>query len=526
MESAIPAHPGGQAVKEGQTAVIASGGSDSQRVLSNSLVVMIRQGFLWGLNAILLLFLPTYLGGEGMGQLQFMLSFTAIIAVGASLGYQQFVTKEVARNHSAAQTYLGAAVALRILLVMVGILITVIVVETIGYEADLKLVLYVGTGAIIALNFAKMLIGFLWGYEDMKGPAKAEIAAKIFGVSAGIPVLVLTSSVVGYVAVLLASNLLMAAIASYYLSRRVRLNINFNKAMMQRLVVGGMPFLLMLVILELYAHADVIILRAFTNDQVTGWYGAALQFFKAAELFPVAITTAMLPTLSRLHISDTAVLASIARKALAVVAVIGVPMALILSLLAEQVITLMPYPDEFNNSIASLTILALTIPITAFLTVLGTIAISADRQRAMAWALALTLLIDVILNIIMIPYFEREYGNGGIGAAITTLAAEVVMIVIAVKLMPQGVFNRAMKTMIGKILLAAAALSGIGLLSYPTGIHPIATVACGAIAYAVLIFALKVFTPAEVKNLANTVLGRGKRPDIVAEAIAEQEAQE
>ena len=92
MESAIPAHPGGQVVVDADAAATASN-SDSQRVLSNNIVVMTRQAFLWGLNGILILFLPRYLGADGMGQLAFMLSFTSLVAVGISLGFGKFITK-------------------------------------------------------------------------------------------------------------------------------------------------------------------------------------------------------------------------------------------------------------------------------------------------------------------------------------------------------------------------------------------------------------------------------------------------
>lgn len=511
MESVVP---GGLAVED-VAAVTTADSRDSQRVLSNSLVVMTRQGFLWGLNSILILFLPRYLGAEGMGQLSFMLSFTALVAVGISLGSGKFITKAVARDTSAAQRFFGAAVALRLLMTIIGVAITVIVVEAIGYEADLKSVLYVGTGSMVAVIFARQMVGFLHGFEDMKGPARAEIASKILAVAAGIPVLILTSSVVAYVAVLLGAHLIMMVLSGYYLRKRITLGVNFHRPTMRTLFMGGLPFLMMVVILELYAHADVIILRAFTNDEVTGWYGAALQFYRAAELFPAAITTALLPTLSRLHKSDVANLAAIARKSIGVVAAVVLPISLVLSLLAGQVIELMPYPAEFDNSIVVLSLLALTIPITAFLTVLGTIAVSVDRQRALAWALAATLLVDILLNIALIPYFEREYGNGGIGAAITTLAAELVMVAIALKLMPPGMLDRKLKMMLGKIVVAAAVLSGIGLLSYPMGINPIATVSVGALVYIGLVFAMKVYTVNEVRHLANTLLGR-RRPGELA----------
>lgn len=518
MESVIPAATGEQAAT--MSTPTTAPDRDSQRVLSNSLVVLTRQVFLWGLNSVLVLFLPRYLGAEGMGQLSFVLSFTALVAVGITLGFGKFITKAVARDSSIAEQYFGAAMALRVLLTIIGVAVTVIIVEAIGYEPDLKLVLYIGTASMVAGTFAKSAIGFLWGFEDMKSPARAEVAAKFLGVAAGIPVLILTSSVVAYVVVLLGANLLQFVLANYYLQKRVKLRISFNVPLMKTIVTGGMPFVMMVVILEMYANADVIILRAYTSDAVTGWYGAALQFYQSAQLFPLAITTALLPTLSRLHKSDITVLANIARKSIAINAAVIVPASLALALLSKQIIDFLPYPAEFDNSVLTLSILAMTIPITAFLSVLGTIAISVDKQRAMAWALAGTLLLDIVLNIIFIPFFQDRYGNGGIGAGLTSLVAEVVMVVIAVKLVPSDLFDRGTRLMVGKILVAAAALTGIGLLSYPTGINPIVTVILGCLVYLGLIFGMKIYTVNEVRSLVNTVLGRRSIQDPAGEPEA------
>ncbi len=95
------------------------------------------------------------------------------------------------------------------------------------------------------------------------------------------------------------------------------------------------------------------------------------------------------------------------------------------------------------------------------------------------------------------------------------------MVAIAVKLMPNGLIDRKMKLMMGKILIGAAVLAGIGLLSYPTGINPIATVALGGVVYIGLVFAMKIYTVSEVRHLINTVLGR--RP--LTELAPEEEVQ-
>ena len=191
MKSAVPVSTGEQAVTEDQIASTesAGGGDDSQRVLSNSLIVMLRQGLQWFLNFLLLLFMPTYLGAEGMGQVQFTVSFIAVVLVLTTFGYRQYITKEVARDNSNAALFLGPALGLRLLLTILTVIVVVAIVESVGYDSDLKTSLYLGNFAFFFLGFARLLVHFLWGFEDMKGPATAEVAAKVVAVALALPVL-------------------------------------------------------------------------------------------------------------------------------------------------------------------------------------------------------------------------------------------------------------------------------------------------------------------------------------------------
>ncbi len=53
---------------------------DSQIIVSNSLTLLLRRLVLWGLNGVLILFLPRYLGDHGLGQLSFAQSFSYLFA--------------------------------------------------------------------------------------------------------------------------------------------------------------------------------------------------------------------------------------------------------------------------------------------------------------------------------------------------------------------------------------------------------------------------------------------------------------
>ncbi|MEX0761276.1 MAG: flippase [Dehalococcoidia bacterium] len=496
MESRLPAN-----------ALVAG---DSQIVVRNILMLLLRQGMVWVLSGVLILFLPRYLGAEGLGQLQFARSFAAILAVMATLGAHQFLVKEVARDHSQASHYIGTAIGMRLLASLLVIAAVSAVAQLSGFSVTAATVMYLAAATMVITSLARLLAGFLHGFEDMGGVALADVAGKLTVVVVGTIVLVSMQNVMAYAGVLLMGAVVHLAVAALFLRSRILLRLDFYMPRARTLLKGGVPFLLMAFILEIYNHADVVILRMFTNETTTGWYAAALQFYRAAELFPLAITTALMPTLSRLHLTDVSMLASIAHKSIAVGALVVLPMSLGLSLLSERLIAFLPYPDTFQNSVPLLTLLALTIPATALLTILGTIAIAVDRHKVWAYALLLTLTVDIVLNVLTVPYFDRVAGNGGIGAALTTLLAELVMVAVGVWLMPKGVITWETARLIIKIILGSSVIVAAWLLAIWLNLPVLLLVALGGVGYLAVIFTTRAVTFSDLIFVRRAVSGRLK----------------
>ncbi len=492
-------------------APVAGARSDAETVAKNSTTLLLRQAVLWGLNSILVLFLPRYLGAEGLGQVQFAISFAALFEVGITLGARQFLIKEIARDKSKSAYYLGTAIGTRVLTTTVVLLVILAVAQATVSSSTARAVVFVAAGTMVVTAFSRLLTGVLHGHEDMKSPAVSEVAGKLIVLVAAIPVLITGRGVVAYALVLLGGTLVNAALNLRAVRKVTPLRVDFNWLRARELVIGGLPFLFMAFVLEIYNHVDVVILRAFTTDTETGWYAAALQFYRAAEMFPLALTTALLPTLARLHAQGTPALAGIARKSIAISGLVVIPVALGLSFLSKDLISFLPYPATFDNSAVLLSILALTIPMTTFLTVLGTVAVAVDRQKVWAYALLFTLLLDIVLNMVFVPYFARVHGNGGIGAAITTLAAEAVMVIIGVRLLPRGVLDRALGVTFLKITVAAGAMVGAGFLASWLGTGVPLVIAFGAATYLATVLLTKAVTADDVSFLKDKLSGRFTR---------------
>ncbi len=465
----------------------ASGAEDSRIVVSNSLILLARRVIFWVLNGILLLFLPRYLGDQGLGQLAFAQSFAMLFTTVLSLGLGMFLVKEIARNRSFIETHLGAAIGIRVLTSVVVAGLVVGITQLTTFSTDAETVMYIAATATVALSFVRLADSALAGMENMAWLAFADIVGRLVVLTAGIVVLVQGLGVVAYAIVLVAANLVNLGLVSGYLARRVRVRINFEYPRIKTLLIGGAPFILMGFLLDVYNQTDTIVLRIVAGEAVVGWYAAASQIFKTVSMLAFVFTTALFPTLSRVHASGLDASIGMARKSLMIGALGIVPMSVGISLFSHEIISNLPYPDEFQKSIPLLTILGLTIPLTAFLMILGTIAIATDRQKAWAMALLATVVLNVVLNVIAAPYFQSHYGNGGIGVALTTLVSEMFMVLIGIRLMPKGVLSHAVAITLLKVFVATGVMALVVVVARNAGLPTVPVVATGVLVYGVLV---------------------------------------
>ncbi len=491
----------------------ASRAADAHILVQNSVVLVARYGLFWVLNALLILFLPRYLGDTGMGQVQFAMSFAALFATVVGLGARQYLIKEVARDRTKVAELMGAALGMRVLSSVAVLLVIFGFAQLTGYSNEAKIILYVAGLWLVANNLANLFGSILQGQENMSVPALGELTNKGIELVAALVVLVLLGlGVVAYAVVLLFGALgEVAVLARYLAARGTSLRINFHLPAFKVLLVGGIPFILMGVIQNLYSNVNVVMLRFLTAEEVVGWYAAALQIFKAVGFLPVALTTAMLPTLARVHSTDVQYLATMARKGITVMVLIIVPIGVGTSLIADRLIPMLPYPESFKNSIPLLQVLALTIPVTALLTVFGTIAIAVDRQKTWAIWLAATVGLNIVLNYFAITYFRASAENGAIGASVATLVSEMFMLAVGVWLMPKGVVSRSLLSSIARTGVAVLGMAAAVQWAKSAGLDLVPVVGIGAVSFAGLALLARAVPVRDLVFLRDVVRNRAGR---------------
>jgi O-antigen/teichoic acid export membrane protein len=487
------------------------------KVADNVVALLVRQVLTWSLTAVLMVFfLPRLLGDAGLGKITFAIAVITILLVVTNLGTATFTVKQVALDSRRVSDILWHAYALRLVMGLVAGAVILLVTHLSGLDNESKWVLSIASLTLIVMGLDAAQIAALQGLENMRRIAMAEVAGKATLLVLGVAVLETGHGVVAYALAMLCGSIVGFLVNFSYLATRHLRRPSLSPAVARYLIVGGLPFLMTGAIMQFYTWSDTLTLRFLTRDAVVGWYGAANQLYATMNFVPLVIITALLPALTRFHAQDRATMRVAVEKGMLAILTTGIPLAAGSLVLSGELIGFLRYPAEFRHSVPLLATLALTLPVTGSLMLVGTVAIAADRQKEWAITVAITSIISLAINIPFIIFFDRVYGNGALGVTIAAVLSEVLMVALGIRLVPAGIMGRSILVGLARCLAASAAMAavlvGVKMLRDP-GFVPL--VMLGVAVYFISLLALRGITIAEVKFLLRAALSRGQAAEEV-----------
>jgi O-antigen/teichoic acid export membrane protein len=271
-----------------------------------------------------------------------------------------------------------------------------------------------------------------------------------------------------------------------------RFRWRFEPALLRRWFWMGLPFAVTFVLSTLYWKLDVPLLKLFKGSAEVGWYSFAYRPFEALLFVPITILGVVLPVLAVYQQSSPERLRSAVTVFFKGMLMLGWPVTIGVVLLAHPIAGL--WSGFYPESIPALQILALAY-VFAFVNNAFIGALTAlDRQKTYAQAAGISLVVNLVLNLILIPQF------GYIAASWTTVATEVVLV---------GTGWWFTQRYLGKLHLVAGSwrpiLAGavMGAAIFPLrGVHGVAVVLVvllGVAVYAAAILLLRAMTREEIQ---------------------------
>ena len=437
--------------------------SGSRKVVWNLLSSVGAQVISWGITLTVMIFMTRALSAAELGKFTFVGSFLGLFSVFTGLGTATVIIRDIGHDRNRAEELLRAGIVLRIPLSIMFSALAVLVAYATGNPPDTMKMVWAGAVGLIVIAFNEVLYAGLSGKEDIVRQSITGLLEK-FAVAAILLFILfahLHYQLWWFTAAGVAVSLLIFVINASAFPVLLRNWGQLRLSTVKYLVMAGLPFFAMYVFRQIYNQVDATaihyLLPKAIADANVGWYGTSNKLLGSAIFIPVALATVLLPTLSRLHSTDESRFANSVRRAMGLIIVAVIPIALPIILVPKFILFgLLHYPvSQYGNSVPIFRIFGCGL-ILWYVTQISGLALVVRKQETTMCRISVVALVLTLLSlIILIPMTYHAYGNGGIGAALSDVLVEVYMVFAFGFALPRGFFTSSTFWTILKVAVAA-----------------------------------------------------------------------
>lgn len=373
---------------------------------------------------VVMVFVGRYLGAEEFGKFNFSMAIVTTASLLSDFGVTTLVKRTVARNPEQAESYFGNLVSLKVILSLLAILVSMVAVFLLRKEPDVRFAVFV-LALAASLKALKMVpVTFFQALErfDLFALSSAVHNAGLF--LFGAIALWCGANLTTFVCVFAIFKAVDTAV-TYALSYKTigRAAPRYDFSFMRRLQVEALPFGFYVLIIEVYSYMDTILLSVMRSDVEVGWYNGAFKIFEGLAVFPLILSQAMSPRLSRLYKTDVSAHQILAARTVKFGAM-AAGLIVVSGIVVGRDLVLFLFGSAYGESIPVLEILLVAFLFVYLNFIFQMILITIDRQWVMPW-MGLGGIGTVILAcVLLIP----KYGH--LGAAFALLASEFVLFLI------------------------------------------------------------------------------------------------
>jgi O-antigen/teichoic acid export membrane protein len=456
----------------------------------------------WTMAFLWTFVVPRALGPAGLGILVAALSVSGVLGIVLGLATKMYLVREIVMDRPAASKLVGTATVLRLLLTPVFAVAVVVYAQLAGYGHEEKVVLYLAATATALTLLAEPMQAGFQAIERMQYLAYSDVINKSSQGLLGIALVLVGFRATGIVATSAAVAGVVVLLNAFWLRRFLRLDLRTSAGRLVDMAKESAAYWAFGVFSMLYLWIDTIMLSLMTNAEQVGWYGAPIRLFQTLMFIPVVMATVWLPRLVSAFKESPERLLATARVPLELVLLASAPICAGTAVFADPVIHLL-YGSQYAEAVPVMVILGFCIPPMYMNILLSQVVVAAKRQMDWTKVMVLATVVNPPINFVLIPWTEHRYGNGAIGAAISLLVTELILVAVGFVIVgPHVLDRRAIRRCILAIVASAAAWA-IAYAARPLG-TPVQFAAGGATLVG-LALVLRIATPEELALLRAAV---------------------
>jgi O-antigen/teichoic acid export membrane protein len=457
-----------------------------QKIAKNTIVLIAATIISRVLGFFYVMYIARYLGAEGFGILSFALAFTGIFGVFTDLGLGPLTVREVARDKSLAKKYLNNISVMKIILVTITFALIAIAINLLDYPEQTIKTVYLISLSVVFNSFTGMFYSIFRAFEKMEYQSLGQILNSILMLVGVLFAISQRFSVIGFASLYFMISV-VALVYSFVISicKFVKPKMEVDWNFWGPTIKEALPFGLTGISGMLYTYTDTIMLSLMKGDEVVGWYNAAYKLMLILLFIPGVINMAIFPSMSRFYISSKNSLKLMYEKYFKFMFMIGIPIGIGTTLLADRIILLI-FGIGYTQSIIALQVLIWTMVLTFTGAAFVELFESINRQIVITKISGICVIVNILLNLFLIPKFSY------VGASVATLITEIILVgsifIFAYKF-GYGIQGKKVVKNISKVIIASVVIGAF--LWYFKSLNLFILITLAILFYLIMIYLIK-----------------------------------
>jgi len=430
---------------------------DKRAIFINTASQVIVRILTLALSLVSIKLLTNYLGVFGVGQYNTINTYAGMIIVMADLGLFSVAVREIIKNPAEEKKILANVLTVRVISALLAAIVSATLVYSTKYDPAIKMGVLIASAYIFFNLIGSVYDVYLQARLKMQYSAVSEFISRLISLSALAIVIYFHGHFYLVVATIGLYGLVTFALKYYFGRRFLKFGFAYDKELALKIMNMAWPLGLVFIVNNIFFKLDTLMLFAIKGADAVGIYSVAFRVLEVTTFVGGFFANSLFPVISKNISNNKARVGAVVSRATTIMLLLALPITLLCLVLPKEIILFLSNSD-FVSGAPALVILAFTLPLIYCDILLGSVLIANDERKYMIKIAIFILLFNFLANLYMISRFSF------MGAAITTLVSELVLVVVNYYYIKRVIVCRFDYRQIGKIIAIALLSFAVGYL--------------------------------------------------------------
>jgi O-antigen/teichoic acid export membrane protein len=423
-----------------------------QKIAKNTFWLFFGQIFGRLTRVAIIIYAARVLGPASWGAFSYAMGLVAFMTIFSDIGVSAIVTRESSKDPARSQAYFSTALAMKLVLLVIGTLILVFGAPYITNIEEAKALMPLIALVLIFDSLRNFGFAINRSEEKMEREGINEVVTNVAITIFGFVALLRSTSSFALTAAYAAATGFGFFLIAWQLKSYFRgLLAHFDMKLIKPILEMAWPFALASSLGAIMINTDTIMIGWLRSAEEVGFYSAALRPVQLLYVLPTLFAASLFPTFTKLARQNDAEFTRILETALTVSLLIALPIAFGGIIIGDQFINLL-FGSEYQNAILPFQILILTTLIVFPSAIISNAIFSYNEQKKFVTFSSLGAGGNIVFNFLLIPYF------GIAGCAVSTIFTQLIANGFIWKKMKEvnrfSIFGKIKKAALATLLMA------------------------------------------------------------------------